>query len=105
MELSISGPRNAFPLPSARRYILVAGGIGVTPLLSMMRRLQRNKADWQLHYYARDPEQAPFGDMLRQAPYRDHVRFYQSLRREGCPPPLGAPSSDTAVMLCGPDAS
>ncbi len=40
MELQVSVPRNAFSLPAARRYVLVGGGIGVTPLLSMMMRLQ-----------------------------------------------------------------
>ncbi|WP_019090498.1 PDR/VanB family oxidoreductase [Komagataeibacter europaeus] len=102
MELQISSPRNAFPLPRARRYILVAGGIGVTPLLSMMARLQRNGADWQLYYYARAPERAPFGDMLRAPPYAAQVRFGTSLK-DGYPDVLGTPCADTAIMLCGPD--
>ncbi|MBE7729789.1 PDR/VanB family oxidoreductase [Komagataeibacter sp. FXV3] len=102
MELRISRPRNAFPLPQARRYILVAGGIGVTPLLSMMARLQQNGADWQLYYYARVPEHAPFGDMLRKPPYAAHVRFSSSLKN-GYPDALDSPCADTAIMLCGPD--
>ena len=102
MELQISPPRNAFPLPRAQRYILVAGGIGITPLLSMMARLQRDGADWQLYYYARVPEQAPFGDMLRQSLYGKHVRFYRSLKN-GYPDALDSPAADTAIMLCGPD--
>ncbi|WP_010510781.1 PDR/VanB family oxidoreductase [Komagataeibacter europaeus] len=102
MELQISSPRNAFSLPRARRYILVAGGIGVTPLLSMMARLQRNGVDWQLYYYARAPEHAPFGDMLRTPPYAARVRFGASLK-DGYPDALGTPCADTAIMLCGPD--
>ncbi|GBQ57375.1 flavodoxin reductase [Komagataeibacter swingsii DSM 16373] len=102
MELRISRPRNAFPLPQARRYILVAGGIGVTPLLSMMMRLQRDGADWQLCYYARAPGHAPFGDMLRTPPYAAHVRFSPGLTN-GYPDALDSPCADTAIMLCGPD--
>ncbi|GCE90227.1 vanillate O-demethylase [Komagataeibacter diospyri] len=102
MELQISGPRNAFSLPPAQHYILVAGGIGITPLLSMMVRLQRNSADWQLYYYVRVPGQAPFGDMLRESPCRDRVRFSQSLKN-GYPDALDRPCADTAIMLCGPD--
>ncbi|EFG84252.1 oxidoreductase [Novacetimonas hansenii] len=102
MELQISSPRNAFTLPEARRYSLVAGGIGITPLLPMLLRLQRNNAEWELHYYTREPEQAPFADMLRNSSYQEHVHFRRSLR-EGYPDCLNIPSPDTAIMLCGPD--
>lgn len=102
MELQISAPRNAFSLPDARRYMLVGGGIGITPLLSMMRHLQANGADWGLYYYAREPDKAPFRDMLCAPPYRDHVRFSRSLK-DGYPDFLATPSPDTAIMLCGPD--
>ncbi|MCE2577858.1 PDR/VanB family oxidoreductase [Komagataeibacter sp. FNDCR1] len=102
MELLISAPRNAFSLPDAQRYMLVGGGIGITPLLSMMRRLQANGVDWGLSYYTREPDQAPFRDMLRASPYREHVRFSRSLK-DGYPDFLEMPSPDTAIMLCGPD--
>lgn len=102
MELRISRPRNAFSLPRVGRYILVAGGIGVTPLLSMMARLQQNGADWQLYYYVHAPEHAPFGDMLRASPHAAHVHFSPSLKN-GYPDALDAPCADTAIMLCGPD--
>ncbi|MFT8897664.1 MAG: PDR/VanB family oxidoreductase [Acetobacter sp.] len=102
MELKISMPRNAFPLPEAQRYVLVAGGIGITPLLSMIRRLEQKGADWELYYYARNPESAPFGAMLREAPYAQRVQFSSSLRN-GYPDALTTPSTGTVIMLCGPD--
>lgn len=102
MELRISPPRNAFMLPDAQRHILIGGGIGITPLLSMMMYLQGRNADWQLHYYTRDPGRAPFGDMLRQGPYAPRVQFSRSLKN-GYPDVLDTPSPDTAIMLCGPD--
>ena len=56
-KLAITAPMNNFPLrDNAARVILIAGGIGVTPVLSMVRQLQKTAADWQLHYCARGPE-------------------------------------------------
>ena len=102
MELHISPPRNAFALPGAQRYILIAGGIGITPLLPMMARLQRQGVDWALYYYTRTPGQAPFRDRLLTAPYASRVHMATSLR-QGYPAALSRPDTDTAIMLCGPD--
>ncbi|AZV37910.1 oxidoreductase [Komagataeibacter xylinus] len=102
MELHISPPRNAFALPGAQRYILIAGGIGITPLLPMMARLQRQGVDWALYYYTRTPDQAPFRDRLLTAPYASRVHMATSLR-QGYPAALACPEADMAIMLCGPD--
>ncbi|WP_130731870.1 PDR/VanB family oxidoreductase [Komagataeibacter xylinus] len=102
MELHISPPRNAFMLPAAQHYVLIAGGIGITPLLSMMARLQRQGADWTLHYYTRTPDQAPFRNRLLAAPYMGRVHMARSLK-QGYPAALSRPDTDTAIMLCGPD--
>ena len=53
-EVHISAPRNNLPLSAkGKRYILVAGGIGITPLLPMARTLKRRDKDFTLHYCAR----------------------------------------------------
>ena len=63
--LTISDPRNNFPLEeSASRHLLVAGGIGVTPIMSMLHRLQSIGAPFELHYCARSPEKAAFREEL-----------------------------------------
>ncbi|WP_342377336.1 PDR/VanB family oxidoreductase [Myxococcus stipitatus] len=74
--LVVSAPRNDFPLLFARSYVLVAGGIGITPLLSMARQLQRTGADYTLYYCARAPERAAFHALLSTAPFADRVRFH-----------------------------
>ncbi len=63
--LEISPPRNNFPLkPGAERYLLIAGGIGITPILAMARHCHRNGLDWRLLYLARSRAHAAFRDVL-----------------------------------------
>ena len=65
-ELTISHPRNKFPLhPEARHHLLLAGGIGITPMISMLYQLERSNADFTLHYLARSPERTAFVSRLR----------------------------------------
>lgn len=59
--LSVSAPRNNFELAShAAESIFVAGGIGITPVLAMMRHLQRTNADFKLYYCTRDAASTAF---------------------------------------------
>lgn len=73
-ELLITDPRNNFPLvESARRSVLIGGGIGVTPMLSMASRLQSMGKDWRLYYCSRSRAAAAFLDDL--APLAQNVRL------------------------------
>ena len=64
--LTISKPRNNFPLRAeARRHLLLAGGIGITPMMSMIHHQRRMGADFTLHYCTRSPERTAFVDQLR----------------------------------------
>ena len=63
--LKISPPRNHFPLADdAKFHLLLAGGIGVTPMMAMMQELRAKGASYQLHYCARSPETTAFYDEL-----------------------------------------
>lgn len=67
----VSLPQNAFTLKKASAYLFIAGGIGITPLLSMIRSLAarrmqgENTPPWRLYYFTRDAEHTAFADLLR----------------------------------------
>ncbi|MCP9618706.1 oxidoreductase [Nocardia otitidiscaviarum] len=63
-ELSVSLPRNHFPLVAAPEYLFVAGGIGITPILPMLAAAERAGARWTLHYGARTRAHMAFADEL-----------------------------------------
>jgi vanillate O-demethylase ferredoxin subunit len=63
--LDISAPRDSFPLEEAAAHsVLIAGGIGVTPLWSMVQRLSEIGSPWTLYYSARTQECAAFVDQI-----------------------------------------
>jgi hypothetical protein len=70
----IRGPRNNFPLVAAPRYLYVAGGIGITPILPMIREATRAGADWTLVYGGRRRSSMAFLDEL--AAYGDRVTVW-----------------------------
>ncbi|KAF0844783.1 PDR/VanB family oxidoreductase [Nocardia caishijiensis] len=63
-SLRIRGPRNAFDFIDAPSYLFVAGGIGITPILPMVRAAARAGARWQLIYLGRSRSTMPFLDEL-----------------------------------------
>ncbi|MDV3127428.1 PDR/VanB family oxidoreductase [Mycobacterium sp. 21AC1] len=75
-RLRLVGPRNTFELERATSYLFVAGGIGITPILPMIRQVESWGLDWQLLYGGRTAASMPFLDELRQ--YGRRVRFHPS---------------------------
>jgi vanillate O-demethylase ferredoxin subunit len=105
--IRISQPRNNFKLaPQARRSILVAGGIGITPLLAMAYRLKAEGADFMLHYCTRSRERTAFlAELLAPALAPRVVLHYddgppeQRFGLDACLPP---PDAETHLYVCGP---
>jgi ferredoxin-NADP reductase len=65
-DLTISKPRNNFGLcTAASHHLLLAGGIGITPMISMVHHLKRQSADFTLHYCTRSRERTAFQDLLQ----------------------------------------
>ncbi|MFE5681529.1 PDR/VanB family oxidoreductase [Streptomyces erythrochromogenes] len=105
-QLRISAPRNRFPLAAAARYVLIAGGIGITPLLAMADTLTRQHAEFALHHYASTQAEAPLLEELKASDYSDRVTLHYDdvdggIRAE-LPAELSAPDPQAAVYLCGP---
>ena len=105
--LPISAPRNTFPLrDEATHHLLLAGGIGMTPLLAMAQSLARSGADFTLCLFARSEEHLAFAEALRAPALAPHVRLH--LDREGAGQKidlralLAEPAADTHLYVCGP---
>lgn len=103
--LSISEPRNNFPLRrDAIRTVLIAGGIGITPLLSMARFLDKSSLPYELHYFTRAGETTAFRSELEAL--HGKVIFHTGLPREQIAQTisdaLGQWSMAQHVYVCGP---
>ncbi|ARQ02612.1 2Fe-2S iron-sulfur cluster-binding protein [Pseudorhodoplanes sinuspersici] len=73
----ISPPRNHFPLDeTAMKSFLFAGGIGITPMLTMAHRLHEQGRDFELHYSARNRPSAAFMSDLSKVPWHNRVRWH-----------------------------
>lgn len=77
-RLRVSLPDNAFAMDErAPASIFVAGGIGITPILAMIRSLEaKGDERWKLWYLARDRESAPYARELESEAYRGRVRIH-----------------------------
>lgn len=81
--LSISAPRNNFPLHADHRKIFfVAGGIGITPILSMIRQCVAEQRDWELLYLARSRQRAAFFEDLMGLD-RNRIRLHFDDEQQG----------------------
>jgi phthalate 4,5-dioxygenase reductase subunit len=105
--LPTSLPDNAFPLvANAKRYIFIAGGIGITPILSMIRSFgELPPAPWKLYYLGRTPETTAFIDELAAPEWRGNVTIHHD---QGDParsfdlwPVLERPNT-AHIYCCGP---
>ncbi|WP_410601366.1 PDR/VanB family oxidoreductase [Amycolatopsis sp. lyj-90] len=73
-RITARGPRNAFPFVASPAYLFIAGGIGITPILPMVRQAAASGADWRLVYTGRDEASMPFLDELSEFGDRVWVR-------------------------------
>ncbi len=104
MSLRGSAPVNHFALaPDAARCLFIAGGIGVTPILSMVRWCEAVGTPWRLVYAARDRSRLAFYEDL--APHGDKVLWHCDDEAGGPLPAarlVGEASAGTHIYCCGP---
>ena len=102
-RVTASWPRNNFRLAPSPKYIFVAGGIGITPILAMIREAERAGADWELVYGGRTRSSMAFLSDL--AKYGDRVTLVpqDELGIIDLPGLLGEVREETLIYACGPE--
>jgi vanillate monooxygenase ferredoxin subunit len=105
--LQISPPKNHFALAhEARRHLLLAGGIGVTPILCMAERLARSGGAFEMHYCTRSRGRTAFHDRIASSAFAASVQFHfddgEAAQKLDLPALLGTPRAGEHVYVCGP---
>ncbi|QUH02114.1 oxidoreductase [Saccharopolyspora erythraea] len=100
----VRGPRNNFRLVDANRYLFIAGGIGITPIVPMIAQADAAGADWQLVYGGRTRASMAFRDRLEQR-HRDRVsiRPQDETGLLDLATLLTEPDGETVIYCCGPE--
>lgn len=105
--LAVAGPFNQFaPDWTEHRLVLVAGGIGITPLYAMAQAAAARGHDFVLHYFLREPRQAAYLDALSAGAYAPHLRVHAGLGPEEVQAAVAAllteVTRDDGLYVCGP---
>ena len=102
--LEIAHPVNLFGLSKiGRKHILIAGGVGITPILGQMEDLHQDGVHYEIHYSVRAPEHAAFLSRLQQRA-ADRLKLYydssgQTIDFDGL---LSTQPLGTHFYVCGP---
>ena len=105
LELTVSAPRNAFPLTASGPALLLGGGIGLTPLLSMADTLHAQGRPFTLHLCVRSRQRLPLAAHLAAVPWAAQVHVHaddEPASALDLPAVLAAASPDTHAFCCGP---
>ncbi|WP_294911883.1 PDR/VanB family oxidoreductase [Tatumella sp. UBA2305] len=104
--VSVSEPKNLFPLVPAKKVILLAAGIGITPLYAMAEELEATGVPFVLHYYLKSRNSAAFTRELSRPLQHGQCDFWYSSDgnspRTHIPEELLTPAGDSHIYLCGP---
>lgn len=100
--VALGGPRNNFPLVPSEKYLFLAGGIGITPIIPMIRQADMIDADWKLVYLGRTRSTMAFIDELEIHGDRVVVWPKDEFGTYALDQLLTVPAADTKVYACGP---
>ena len=105
--LTVSAPKNHFALVAgAAHHLLLGGGIGITPLLSMAEHLSAQGASFELHHCTRSRERTAFMDRTAAAPYAERVQHHfddgAPAQWLDIPTVLQQATAGTHLYVCGP---
>lgn len=104
-ELTVSPPRNNFPFIDSRKYLFVAGGIGITPILPMIESAEAAGREWRLVYGGRSRSTMAFLDELEER-WGDRVLAFPSAEsgRIDLESIMSMPRAKMLIYACGPDS-
>ncbi len=105
--LQISRPRNLFSLQPAQSHVLMAGGIGITPLLSMAASLDQAGQPFELHYYVQNRHDFAFVRQMATGFTHGQIHHHCSANggspRQHLPQAMDVPDAGKRLYLCGPN--
>lgn len=102
--VEVRGPRNNFPMVDSPHYRFIAGGIGITPILTMIQAAQRSGAEWTLLYGGRTRGSMAFtGELTEQYPQRVTVWPQDEFGLLDLASLFKSPEDNTLVYCCGPE--
>jgi phthalate 4,5-dioxygenase reductase subunit len=106
-ELMVTAPVNDFALPQrAQDFLFIAGGIGITPIMAMIREIRRQGKRFRLFYCSRSPETTAFIDELSAPEFKDHVVIHYDhgdpARSLDFKPILAERKNREHLYCCGP---
>ncbi|MGB3899651.1 MAG: PDR/VanB family oxidoreductase [Mesorhizobium sp.] len=102
-RLQVTTPKNNFALVDAGRYLFIAGGIGITPILPMIRQVADEGKPWTLLYGGRTRNSMAFLDEISARRGGEiHIMPQDEFGLLDLPRFLGKPGADTVVYCCGP---
>jgi ferredoxin-NADP reductase len=100
----VRGPRNHFALVDSPRYLFIAGGIGITPIITMIDSAQQAGSDWRLIYLGRQRTTMAFAEMLSDT-YGDRITLWphDENGKFDLEAALAESVDQTLVYCCGPE--
>jgi len=100
----VRGPRNHFALVDSPRYLFIAGGIGITPIIAMIDSAQQAGSDWRLIYLGRQRTTMAFAEVLADS-YGDRVTLWphDEKGKFDLEAALAESVDQTLVYCCGPE--
>ena len=106
-QLLVAPPINDFGLPQrAQDFLFIAGGIGITPIMAMIREVQRQGKRFRLFYCARSPETTAFAEELSKPEYQGLVTIHHDRGDPACSldlkPILAERKNREHLYCCGP---
>ncbi|MGP6174143.1 PDR/VanB family oxidoreductase [Corynebacterium sp. A21] len=105
-RLKISAPRNLMQIAAeGAHHVLVAGGIGITPMLSLARYMDVRGISFELHYYARSEEEAAFLPILTEKisdKLHAHLGVDREAQQQNLKKMVAATPANTHLYVCGP---